>query len=753
MRSPQSTRSPHAVSRRSLLSAGGLGGATLWSGALGNPQLLANAATRVPTAKAIIFLALYGGPPHQETWDIRHDAPSENRGEFDSIATSVDGFRICEYLPKLARLAHLYTVIRSVTHGDNAHEAAFYALMTGRPHPQPNTNAKPAPTDFPNYGVAVDLLKPITRPVPGFVVAGGRPAKGIGTTSGFLGPSREPFVLNVDASDPKFAAPDLTLPDDIVVPRLVQRRDLLAQLDDIPRGATAAFASLRSRAFDMLGASQLQAAFDMTAESPETRAAYGSDPFCQNVLLARRLVEAGVPIVQINWRNRGDGAFDTHYNNFSYCKGSLLPKFDACLSSLLIDLEERGLLDSTLVVAAGEFGRTPGINADAGRDHWAGCNSVLLAGGGIQRGFVYGSSDRRGAYPATNPVGPWDIHATLLHCYGVDPETLVYDPQHRPHVLCTGRPIEAILASWEGEAPAEPPSQRNVLREVAPQERRPADVHRTAIQIPLRQPPTGPATADNLSQNVSRETFTHVNPVDGSTLHRIPGGEFVMGSDDFAVERPPHRVRVGPFWMAQTPVTNAMYRRFCLATGHRATDYSNSHLLDPKLTDADDQPVIGVDHADAEAYAKWAGGRLPTEAEWEFAARGADGRRYPWGNADPLPGQAVFGGIVGKGGQAAPVGTTPGDVSPFGILDMAGNVLEWCADWYGPYTSTTEPLDNPIGPPQGPSRIQRGGCWAYEAPALRATARTLAPPHQRLNMVGFRVVVDVTPDERRDAET
>ena len=708
--------------RRSALAAGGAGGISLWSGPLGQSRLLAEAATHAPTAKSIIFLALYGGPPHQETWDIRHDAPLENRGEFDSIATSVDGIRICEHLPKLARLAHLYTIIRSVTHRDNAHEAAFYALMTGYPHPLPNTNAKPTPNDYPNYGTVMEMLRPPGEPVPGFVLAGGKTATHIGQTPGFLGRTREPFVLKLDASDPKFGVPELTPVEDVVEPRLVQRRNLLAQLDAMPRSGTATFGSLRNRAFEMLGAEKLRAAFDMNAESPEMRAAYGWDPFCQNVLLARRLVEAGVPIVQINWRNRGDGAMDTHYNNFNHCKGYLLPRYDACLSQLLLDLDERGLLDQTLVVAAGEFGRTPTINRDAGRDHWAGCNSVLLAGGGIKRGFVYGSSDRRGAYPATNPVGPWDLHATLLHCYGIDPATTIYDSQQRPHRLCSGRPIDAVLATTSDSGAAR--------REIRP-------------SILTAQPVSRPAVT-----SVSRATSRKVNPVDGGALILVPGGEFMMGSDDFSVERPPHRVRVSPFWMAQTPVTNLMYRKFCEETGHRDPEYMNAHLMDPKLTDADEQPVIGVDHADAEAYARWAGGRLPTEAEWEFAARGTDGRKYPWGNAEPTPDQAVFGGVVGRGGKSAPVGTKPGDVSPFGILDMAGNVLEWCADWYGPYPDDSRALlENPAGPPQGAHRIMRGGCWLYDPPGLRAAARTLAPPHQRLSISGFRIVVDATPAE------
>jgi formylglycine-generating enzyme required for sulfatase activity len=716
----------------------GAGGLSLWSGSFGSTRLLADATSHVPTAKSIIFLALYGGPPHQDTFDIKEDAPVEVRGEFASIATSLEGFRVCEYLPKLARLAHLYTVIRSVTHEDNSHESAFYSLMTGWPHPQLNTHARPAPTDHPNFGTALDTLRPSPLPVPGFILAGGRTSTGIGQTAGFYGSHLNPFVLKQDASDADFGVPELSLQEEVGLSRLASRHDLLSKFGSLPERDTAGFASLQSRAFDMLGESKLRTAFDLTSEPAVRRASYGRDPFCQNVLLARRLVEAGVPIVQINWRNRGDGGLDTHYDNFNNCKGNLLPKFDACLSALLIDLEERGLLDQTLVVAAGEFGRTPAINADAGRDHWAGCNSIVLAGGGIKRGFIYGSSVRNGAYPASNPVGPWDIHATMLHCYGIDPATTIYDGQRRPHALCMGTPISAVLTDVSA------PSARSnslVLANSTHTER-----HHTSVEVS--------AKVDSPAINVARRSREisgsnlRANRTDGCELVYIPGGDFVMGSDEFSLERPPHRVRVRPFWIGRTPVTNAMYRQFRQDTGHRASEFSNMHLLDPKLCDGDDQPVIGVDYADALAYARWAGGRLPTEAEWEFAARGSDGRRYPWGNDEPHPGKAVYGFTVGKGGKSAPVGTTPGDVSAFGALDMAGNVLEWCADWYAPYPEVAnEPLDNPQGPPQGSQRIMRGGCWAYEAVAIRTTARTLAPPHARLNLAGFRIVVDVKPGE------
>ena len=230
---------------------------------------------------------------------------------------------------------------------------------------------------------------------------------------------------------------------------------------------------------------------------------------------------------------------------------------------------------------------------------------------------------------------------------------------------------------------------------------------------------------------------------DGSDLIFISGGEFTMGSDDYSDERPAHRVQLDSFWIGRNEITNRMYRQFQLATNHRPSDFAND-----KLYNADDQPIVGVDYSDASAYCEWAGGRLPTEAEWEYAARGTDNRTYPWGNEKPDTDRAVYGLVYGKGGSAVAVGTAPGDVSPFGVHDMAGNVLEWCSDWAGPYESdSVGPVSNPQGSGQGNHRIMRGGCWFYQETSLRATARFFTVPHQKVSFGGFRLVVDKDTDD------
>lgn len=232
---------------------------------------------------------------------------------------------------------------------------------------------------------------------------------------------------------------------------------------------------------------------------------------------------------------------------------------------------------------------------------------------------------------------------------------------------------------------------------------------------------------------------TRVNPRDGAVLIRIPGGEFTMGGVEFSSERPPHRVQLSAYWVGRTEVTNAMYRRFLAATGHPPPA-----VVQEERFSGDEQPVVGVDWADAAAYCAWAGGRLPTEAEWEFAARGTDGRRYPWGNEPPGAGRAVFEMDFLKG-QAAPVGTTPGDVSPFGVLDMAGNVSEWCSDWAAPYAAGgPEPLPDPRGPTVGTLRVRRGGSYMSSGLGLRVSERYLTPPVPVLNRryIGFRLAMD-----------
>lgn len=234
---------------------------------------------------------------------------------------------------------------------------------------------------------------------------------------------------------------------------------------------------------------------------------------------------------------------------------------------------------------------------------------------------------------------------------------------------------------------------------------------------------------------------TQVNKKDGTTLIHVPGGEFVMGSNKFSIERPPHSVVVSPFWMGRTEVTNAQFRKFLKETKGTPTAYDSQTLYSHP-----DQPVVGVTWEEADSYCRWAGGRLPREAEWEFAARGSDNRPYPWGNEAPNKSRAIYGRIFGKGGKPELVGNTPGDVSPFGILDMAGNAMEWCHDWYGPYPAASEqPLIDPSGPASGSKRIMRGGCWNFQDASLRATARWPTVPNLRSGSEhnGFRLVVDV----------
>jgi hypothetical protein len=453
------TRLCEGLTRREWLRAGALGiaGLTL-------PELLRARAAARPAlavrdgvfgrAKACIVLFLFGAPAHQDVWDIKPDAPADVRGEFRPIATTVPGILVGEHVPRTARVAHHFAIVRSVTHPDNTHTVAMHYMLTGTRHAEPNTNPQNKPTDFPTFGAVLRYLRPGRGPLPSGISLNS-PANQVsannhifpGFFAGFLGRAHDPLFISQDPSQPDFSP--FPSAAGAAAQRLRDRRPLLAEVERQHRAlAETAAARLRDsyydRAFDLVTSPAARRAFDLTRESDRTRARYGSSAFGQGCLLARRLVEAGVPLVTVNWA-RDDAFWDTHSDNFRQLKNSLLPPFDVAFAALLEDLAQRGLLDETLVVCLGEFGRTPKINKAAGRDHWAACNSVVLAGGGVRGGQVYGSSDRTAAYPATSPVTPDDLAATIYHALGIDIRTELRDHLNRPLPLTAGTPVRGLF--------------------------------------------------------------------------------------------------------------------------------------------------------------------------------------------------------------------------------------------------------------------------------------------------------------------
>ncbi len=399
-------------------------------------------------AKACILAFLFGAPAHQDIWDLKPDAPSEVRGEFRPIASSVPGLSISEHIPRIGRQAHRFALVRSVSHPDNTHTVAMHFMLTGIRHAQPTTNPRNQPSDFPTFGAVVQYLRPSHTPLPAGISLNA-PANQVsaanhifpGFFAGLLGSAYDPLFVAQDASQPGFQ-PFPTLAGE-GVERLLQRRSLRAEVESQRPALDALAASRRfdryhEKAIDLIAAPAAQQAFDLTRENDRLRDRYGRTAFGQGLLLARRLVEAGVQLVTVNWA-RDDAYWDTHSDNFNLLKNRLLPPFDLAFSALLEDLAQRGLLDETLVVCLGEFGRSPKIVGNAGRDHWAACNSVVLAGGGIRGGQGIGASDRIAAYPATPPVSPTDLSATIYHALGIDPRTELHDTLGRPLTLAPGR--------------------------------------------------------------------------------------------------------------------------------------------------------------------------------------------------------------------------------------------------------------------------------------------------------------------------
>lgn len=463
----QGQRVCEGPSRRDVLQLGSLGalGVSMlgWQGeARGQEGPSRRAGGR---ARSCILVYLFGGPSQIDIFDLKPDAPAHFRGEFRPIATNVTGIRVCEHIPNLARRADKYCLLRSMNHEHPRHGWGLYYMLTGHRHNRPDLDAPPTPDDFPGIGALVNKLKPPYRDVPTAVTLPrwnrflDLPNDYAGEKAGFLGSAFDPWLVKSHQDGHSFRMDELALPEDVSLGRLHERRGLLdtierrlAQLGE--RGEV--HDALNAQAYRMLSSRGVQRAFDLAAEPGHVRDRYGRHPFGQGLLLARRLVEAGTTLVQVNWHNDGSDVkspfWDTHVDNFASLKNQLLPPFDVGFSALLDDLHGRGLLDSTLVVVMGEFGRTPrigqvvmnGATNAQGRDHWPHAYTVLLAGAGTPAGTVFGATDDKAAYVTDRPVSPPDLQATVLHLLGLDPSALIFDRQGRPHHASMGQVVSGL---------------------------------------------------------------------------------------------------------------------------------------------------------------------------------------------------------------------------------------------------------------------------------------------------------------------
>lgn len=413
-------------------------------------------------AKSVILVWLLGGPPQHETWDPKPNAPLEIRGQFGRIDSVVPGISVGELMPKTALQTDKLSVLRAVVTKDQAHSSSGYQMLTGVPHlplSQENVTSK-APNLSPSHAAMMRMLRPDQDGLPSSIVlpyhiANDGEILWPGQNAGILGRQYDPWLIPCDPSKADFRIPELSLPDDVSSSRQTSRRQLLATLDAVRRqadlsGAAGRFGHHSQQAFELLAGRSARRAFEISEESEAVRDRYGRNRFGQSMLLARRLVEAGVSLVQVNWTKveevKNNGSWDTHKNHFSDLRDHLMPRMDLAYSALLEDLANRRLLDETLVVWLGEFGHTPRVNGEAGRDHWGNCFSIALAGAGIRRGWIHGESDAHAAFPLSGIVSPADVTATIFHCLGYTPETLLHDQTGRPFPLTRGEVIREILA-------------------------------------------------------------------------------------------------------------------------------------------------------------------------------------------------------------------------------------------------------------------------------------------------------------------
>jgi hypothetical protein len=462
------------ITRRDAIQAGAIGLLGLGMG-----ELNVLRAEQKSTAKSVIYIFLSGGLAQHESFDPKPDAPDTVRGEFGTTATKTPGLRVTEHLPKLAACSQKWALVRSLTHPSNDHSLGHHIMLTGRSDKPPGFNpGKPQPTDHPSLAAVVGAVTKARNNLPPAIVLPDRIVHNSGRVipgqfAGVMGQARDPWFLEASAFEPRaygafpeyefdhqerpyqarrstFTIPDLSLPQGVDGARFDSRLDILKHLDArravLDTAASAgAFSRTRTDAVNLLTDARVRAAFDLNRVHPRDLDRYGRNAFGWSLLMAARLVEAGVTLVQVNLGN--NETWDTHGNAFPHLKDKLLPPTDKSLCALLTDLEQRGLLDSTLIVMAGEFGRTPRISTLAqfykgpGRDHWGAVQSVWCAGGGVKGGRVIGSSDKTGGYPTNDPQTPENFVATIYAALGLPKTAAWVDAENRPHHLYHADPM------------------------------------------------------------------------------------------------------------------------------------------------------------------------------------------------------------------------------------------------------------------------------------------------------------------------
>lgn len=466
-------KSLNRCDRRALLQAGALGGLGLglpqfWDATASHANASSDSTLRTKSgrkaAKACIFMFMWGGPSQLDTFDLKPNAPDEIRGPFRPASTNVPGIQICEHFKRLGHHVDKLAIVRSLNHSDPAHLSSGHATVTGQHAPVLNSDATPpSDRDSPHIGSLVSKVRPNTNGLPSFVTLPWKayhPAapggEAPGQHGGWLGKSHDGVLLTGDPNAENWKPSNFSLRPEITLTRLEERFQLLEQLNQ--QNGRLNHANLlhrrmadarvhRSHAMDLLTSTRVRKAFDLSEEPASTRERYGRNTHGQSVLMARRLVEHGVPLVTVTWHNDGKNFWDTHGDNFNRLKDDLIPPADMALSALLTDLEQRGMLEETLVVWVGEFGRKPQITAtNAGREHWPFCYSGLLAGGGIRGGRTYGTSDAHAAYPDSNPITPIDFGTTIVDALGIPTDSFLPDREGRPHATTSGEIIDALFS-------------------------------------------------------------------------------------------------------------------------------------------------------------------------------------------------------------------------------------------------------------------------------------------------------------------